>query len=69
MVSSPMTNFGTTFKSRKAVLDFRQLYISGILQSQSQSGKGAERIKVYIPNFAELKFWVLILNVILTLFL
>lgn len=56
MVSSPMTNFGTTFKSRKAVLDFRQLYISGILQSQSQSGKGAERIKVYIPNFAELKF-------------
>lgn len=53
MLSSSTTNFGTTFKSRKAVLDFRQLYMSSILQSQSQSGKGAERIKVYIPDFAE----------------
>lgn len=59
MISSSTTNFGTTFKSRKAVLDFRQLCISDILQSQSQSGKGAERIKVYTPDFAELQFRVL----------
>jgi len=56
VISSCTTNFGTNFKSRKAVVDFRQLYISGILQSQSRSGKGAERIKVYIPDFPELKF-------------
>lgn len=56
MISSSTTNFGTNSRSKKAVLNFRQLYVSGILQSLSQSGKGAERIKVYIPDFDELKF-------------
>lgn len=34
----------------------RLLWISGTLQSKSKTGRGAESIQVYIPDFSQLKF-------------
>lgn len=56
IISSFATNFDATFESKKVAVDFRQLHISAALQSQSKTGRGAESIQVYIPDFSQLKF-------------